>query len=143
MFRHILIPTDGSPRAAKGVAEGIALAKALGARVTALHVALAYAPPHVYLPGVPKGKLKRLAAAQARQVLAPVEARAAKSRVACATRVAFGGEPWRAILRAARAAGCDAIVMGSHGRSGIGGLLLGSEAAQVVAGSRVPVLLVR
>jgi nucleotide-binding universal stress UspA family protein len=143
MFRHLLIPTDGSPLAAKGVVAGIALAKALGARVTALHVALAYAPPGVYLPGVPKGKLKRLATAQARQAIAPLEARAAKARVPCDTRIAFGGDPWRAILRAARAARCDAIVMGSHGRSAIGGLILGSEATQVLARCRIPVLVVR
>jgi nucleotide-binding universal stress UspA family protein len=52
-------------------------------------------------------------------------------------------QPWRAILGAARAMRCDAIVMGSHGRSAIGGLVLGSETTRVLAHSRIPVLVAR
>jgi nucleotide-binding universal stress UspA family protein len=54
MFKHILIATDGSPLAARGVRSGIRLAKAVGGRVTGLYVAFAYAPTF-YLPGYRRG----------------------------------------------------------------------------------------
>jgi nucleotide-binding universal stress UspA family protein len=53
------------------------------------------------------------------------------------------GQPWEAILRTARAAKCDAVVMASHGRGGLSGLILGSETTHVLAKSKVPVLVVR
>lgn len=61
----------------------------------------------------------------------------------CATRHVTGGQPWQAILKVARAAKCDAVVMSSHGRGGLGGLLLGSETTRVLANSKIPVLVVR
>lgn len=142
MFKHILIATDGSPLSARGVRSGIRLAKALGAKVTGLYVAFAYAPPR-YLPGVSPRVLKRIAAGQAKKALGPLLAQARSARVPCNTRTALAGEPWQAILRTARSARCDAIVMASHGRSGIGGLLLGSETTRVLARAKVPVLVVR
>lgn len=142
MLKHILIATDGSPLSARGVRTGIRLAKALGAKVTGLYVAFAYAPP-LYLPGVSPRVLKRIAAEQARKALGALLAQARSARVPCKTRIALAGEPWQAILRTARSARCDAIVMASHGRSGIGGLLLGSETTRVLARAKMPVLVVR
>lgn len=142
MFKHILIATDGSPLAAKGVKAGIRLAKALGGEVTGLYVAFAYVPPF-YLPGVSQRVLKRVSAEQASKALGPLLAQARAAHVPCKTRTALAGEPWQAILRTARSARCDAIVMASHGRSGIGGLVLGSETARVLASATVPVLVVR
>jgi nucleotide-binding universal stress UspA family protein len=146
MFRHLLIPIDGSPLAAHGAKVGLRLAKALGARVTLLHVAFAYAPllrgRSAYVP-VSRLELKKHAAKLAQDALGPLVATAHKRRVRCSTHTTLGGEPWNAILRAARAARCDVIVMASHGRSGLSGLLLGSETTQVLARSRIPVLVVR
>jgi nucleotide-binding universal stress UspA family protein len=142
MFKHILIATDGSPLAARGVKAGIRLAKALGGKVTGLYVAFAYVPPF-YLPGVSPRVLKRVSTEQAKKALGPLLAQARAAGVPCKTRTALAGEPWQAILRTARSARCDAIVMASHGRSGIGGLILGSETARVLASATVPVLVVR
>jgi nucleotide-binding universal stress UspA family protein len=142
MFKHILIATDGSPLAARGVRAGIGLAKAVRGRVTGLYVAFAYLPPF-YLPGLSRGALKRISNQQAKKALSPLLAQARAAHVPCKTRTALAGEPWQAILRTARSARCDAIVMASHGRSGIGGLLLGSETTRVLAHAKVPVLVVR
>jgi nucleotide-binding universal stress UspA family protein len=142
MFKHVLIATDGSPLAARGVKAGIRLAKAVRGRVTGLYVAFAYVPPF-YLPGVPRRALKRLSAEQADKALGPLLAQARAAGVPCKARTALAGEPWQAILRVARSARCDAIVMASHGRSGIGGLILGSETTRALASSRVPVPVVR
>jgi nucleotide-binding universal stress UspA family protein len=142
MFKHILIATDGSPLAAKGVRTGLRLANALGSKVTGLYVAFAYLPTSS-LPGLSPRVLKRISAEQAKKALGPLLAQARTAGVPCKTRTALAGEPWQAILRAARAARCDAIVMASHGRSAIGGLILGSETTHVLARARVPVLVVR
>jgi nucleotide-binding universal stress UspA family protein len=142
MFKHILVATDGSPLSSRAVRTGIRLAQALGAKMTGLYVAFAYLPPY-YLPVVSPRVLKRISAEQAKKALGPLLAQARAARVPCATRTALAGEPWRAILHTARAARCDAIVMASHGRSGIGGLILGSETTRVLAAARVPVLVVR
>lgn len=149
MFKHILIPTDGSRLAAKGVRAGVKLAKALGARVTGLYVALPYAPPMygeaaMYLvPGVSPQEFRKIVDRQAARALGPLVREAKSAGVRCRTVTRTAGQPWDAILKAARAAGCDGIVMASHGRSGLGGLVLGSETTQVLARSKTPVLVVR
>jgi len=149
MFKHILVPTDGSALAGKGVRAGVKLAKALGAKVTGLYVALPYVPPLYgeaalyYVPGLSPQDFKKVVERQSTKALEPLlrEARAAKVR--SATRTLTAGQPWDGILKAARSAGCDAIVMASHGRSGIGGAILGSVTTQVLARSKIPVLVVR
>ena len=149
MFRHILIPTDGSKLSAKGVKAGVRLARALGAKVTALYVIFPYVPPVYgeaalyYVPGVSPQESRKLYEKQAKKALAAVQAEAKKARVRCSARHVTSGQPWEAILRVARSAKCDAIVMASHGRGGIGGLILGSETTHVLAKSRIPVLVVR
>jgi nucleotide-binding universal stress UspA family protein len=142
VFRHILIPTDGTPRAAKAVRTGVRLARALGARVTALHVACAYLPP-AYMPAVSRSTLKRLIARETDQALRPVLAAARQARVRCKVRTVVAGEPWQAIVRATRTQRCDLVVMASHARGALGNLFLGSETLEVLARSRVPVLVVR
>jgi nucleotide-binding universal stress UspA family protein len=72
-----------------------------------------------------------------------VEIEAQAARVPYASRFLVGAQPWRAILKTARARKCDAIVMASHGRGGLGGLILGSETTHVLANSKIPVLVVR
>ena len=149
MFRHILIPTDGSKLAAKGARAGVKLAKALGAKVTGLYVIFPYVPPVYgeaalyYVPGASVQESKKLFEKQAKKALAAIEIEARAARVPCSGQVVTRDQPWRAILRAARARKCDLIVMASHGRGGIGGLILGSETTHVLANSRIPVLVVR
>jgi nucleotide-binding universal stress UspA family protein len=149
MFRHILIPTDGSKLAARGVRAGVRLAKSLGARVTGLYVMFPYVPPMYgdaslyYVPGLGPKESRKAYEKQAKKALDVLRAEAAHADVRCTTRYVTAGQPWRAILSAARGAKCDAIVMASHGRSGLGGLILGSETTHVLANSKIPVLVVR
>ena len=148
MFKHLLIPTDGSKLATKGVRAGVRLAKALGAKVTGLYVIFPYVPTAygegaLYVPGLSPQESKKIFEQQAKKALAAVEIEAQTARVPCRTRFVTLGEPWKAILKEARAAKCDAIVMASHGRGGIGGLILGSETTRVLANSKIPVLVVR
>ena len=142
MFRHILIPTDGTPLGAKAIRTGVRLAQALDASVTGLFIAYSYASP-AYLPAMPRGTLKRLTQRAAENALKPLIAASKQARVRCDTRTVVTGEPWQAILRTARSRGCDAIVMATHGRGALANLVLGSETGQVLAHSKVPVLVVR
>lgn len=148
MFEHILIPTDGSRHAAKGVKSGVKLAKALGAKVTGVYVALPYTPPvygdqgAMYYAGSPQ-EYRNITEKAARKALAAVEAEARTARVPCVTRIVSDAPPWRGILKAARAHKCDAIVMASHGGGGPAGLILGSETQHVLAHSTIPVLVTR
>jgi nucleotide-binding universal stress UspA family protein len=148
MYKHILIPTDGSPLAARGAKAGVKLARALGAKVTALYVAMPYAPAvygdaAVYYAGPSPKEHKRFSEEAAKKALTPIETEARKAGVVCSALVVFDWKPWNGILKAARSRKCDAIAMASHGRGGLGGLFLGSETQRVLAHSRIPVLVIR
>jgi nucleotide-binding universal stress UspA family protein len=148
VFRHILIPTDGSKLALKGIKAGARLARALGARVTGLYVVPPYQPPMygeaaIYVAGLSTREYKKNGARAAKKALAAVEIEARIAGAPFVTKVVYGALPWEGILRAARSGRCDAVVMASHGRGGLGGLLLGSETVRVLAHSKIPVLVVR
>ena len=148
MFKHILIPTDGSRLAQKGVQAGVKLARALGARVIGVYVVLPFMPPiygeaAMYYPALSLGDYDRIAEKEAKKALSAIEAEARRARVRCETRTVKGALPWQGILKAARSKKCDAIVMASHGRGGIGGLILGSETQYVLAHSKIPVVVLR
>lgn len=148
MFKHVLIPTDGSRLAWKGVQAGVKLARAVGARATAVYVILPFVPAvygegAVYYPAFSPGDYDKTAGEEARTALAAVQAESRKAGVTCVSRIVKDGLPWRGILRAARAAKCDGIVMASHGRGGLGGLILGSETQHVLARSKIPVVVIR
>lgn len=148
MFKHILIPTDGSRLSLKGVKAGIRLAKALRARVTGVYVIAPFMPvmygdAAVYVPVPSPLEYRKIMEQGARKALAAVAAEAKKARVRCRTRSVTAAPTYEGILRAARAAKCDAIAMASHGRGGLGGLLLGSETQRVLAHSKLPVLVTR
>jgi nucleotide-binding universal stress UspA family protein len=145
MYKHILIATDGSALATKAVTAGLTLAEKLGSRVTAVTVTepwTAMMTPEQAL-GLPVGAYQKAAAATASRVLAGVAELARKMDVACATVHAKDQHPAEGILDTAKKAGCDLIVMASHGRRGLGRLLLGSEAVKVVTHSTLPVLICR
>ena len=145
MFKHILIATDGSELAQKGVDQGLALAKPLGAKVTAVTVT---EPMAAMMMGeaaiaLPLDDYDKAASANAAQILAGVGAAASKAGVACDTLHVKDQYPAEGIVEAAKGRGCDLIVMTSHGRRGLSKLLLGSQATRVLTLSEVPVLVCR
>lgn len=147
MFKHILIPTDGSPLSHAAVLAGVKLAAALGARVTGLFAAPA-ATPIIYRDGLPVGyttpekhakAIKRAAAGY----LGVIETAARTAEVPCECISVTNDFPADAILALAKKRRCDLIFMASHGRRGLRGVLLGSETQKVLTGSAVPVLVYR
>ena len=144
MYHHILIPTDGSPLSASAVEKGVALAKALGAKVTALTVV----EPFPVLRSAPQSydapaEYTRHVHAEAERHLAEAEQQAQQVGVPCEVVKVEHGEPYEAIIETAGARGCDLITMASHGRRGISALLLGSETTKVLMHSKLPVLIYR
>jgi len=149
MFKHILLPTDGSKLSDQGVKQTIKMAKALGAKITAVHVMNNY---HVVwqdegflMPDVPvlRKRLEEIRSRQVREILGSVKEAADKVGVRCDTVVAIGDMPYEMIIKQAKKSKCDLIMMASHGRRGIKGILLGSETAKVLTHSKIPVLVLR
>src|SRR6476661_5371982 len=127
MFKHILLPTDGSKLSDQGVKQTIKMAKALGAKITAVHVMNNY---HVVLqdegflmPDVPvlRKRLEEIRSRQVREILGSVKEAADKVGVRCDTVVAIGDMPYEMIIKQAKKSKCDLIMMASHGRRGIKG----------------------
>ena len=148
MYKNLLVPTDGSKLSMKAVTAALNLAQPLGAKITALHVVPPYAPPvyadaMVYVPELDPKEYKAATDAAAQKALAAVEKEAAKAGVACTAVHLVEGQPWEGILKAAKKHKCDAIVMASHGRRGLAGVLLGSETVKVLTHSKIPVLVCR
>ena len=147
MYQHLLVPTDGSKLSDKAVAQAIALAKALDAHITFMHVTPSMPRP-VYTDGmavdiVPRKEFNQRAKADAAKLLDRVVARANAAGVDAKVVHAIADAPWESIVSVARKTKADAIVMASHGRRGLAGLLLGSETTKVLTHSTVPVLVVR
>jgi len=150
MINHILLPTDGSELSDEAVKMAIDLARTLGARITALHVIEPYHPPFLKgdykLPEIPvllKRQYEKETAERASRILAEANKAAAAERVKCSTVVAKNESPYEAIVKQAGKSGCDLIVMASHGRKGLKGILLGSETQKVLTHSKIPVLVCR
>jgi len=147
MYTHILIPTDGSPIAEKAVTAGIEFAREARAKVT-------------FFTAVPEYEVPSEARVTARQVisiaeharrcekianaiLAPAADQARAAQLEFRTHYAQCNRPWEAIVDAARAHGCDAIIMGSHGRKGLSRLVHGSQTIDVLTHTDIPTLVVR
>ena len=124
MYQHILIPTDGSELAERGVTHGLTLAKSVGAKVSIIYVV----EP---LPAV---------TGDFASVLDQVANAAKEAGVPCETIQVENGQPHQAIIATAQDKGCDLIVMSSHGRSGLSALLLGSVTNKVLTHAKTPVL---
>jgi nucleotide-binding universal stress UspA family protein len=138
MYRHILIPTDGSELAEHGMAHGMALAKFLGAKASVIFVVEPF--PEMtgrYLETV--ARYAELRKEQATSVLDRAAKAAKEAGLSCET-IQAEGQPHRAIIAAAEDKGCDLIVMSSHGRSGLSALLLGSVTNKVLTHAKTPVL---
>ena len=145
MFKHILIPTDGSDLSLKAVLYGVKLAKSCGAKVTGLTVAVPYrvvAVDAVLIP-LDEADYEERSRSASDKALEQVKIAADAAGVTCETVREVHDQPYRAIIDAAQALNCDLIVMASHGRRGISALLLGSETAKVLTHSTVSVLVYR
>lgn len=145
MYKHLLVPIDGSKLSDKAVTRAVELAKATGARITLMHVVPEY-PMQIYAEGVSVTMVSRRDFAKAMKDDATklLDRVAGKIKaVEVGTLQATGNAPWEAILAGAKKVKADTIVMASHGRRGIASLLLGSETTKVLTHSKVPVLVVR
>lgn len=145
MFKHVLIPTDGSARSRRAVKAGIAFAKGCGARVTAYH-ALEVVHPFAGGSFVPPSVLDQFdanARRQAQKYLDEVARIARAAGVRCDSEVSSPATVDQGIVAAARKGRCDAIFMASHGRSELTSLVLGSVTLKVLAHSKIPVMVFR
>ena len=153
MFRHILVPIDGTKASEKAAKSALKLAHSLGARVTAVHVipkfhAFTYRAQlmlsyHATLAEDSPAGYKAATRIGAGKLLRVVTRAAEAAGVKCDTLEVDGDRPFAAIVDAATKKRCDLIVMASHGRSGMSAVLLGSETQKVLTHSAVPVLVVR
>lgn len=145
MYKHLLITTDGSDLAQKGIDQGLDLAKATGARVTIVTVTERfpiYAVGSGYIP--PElGDYDNVQKEFADKVLAAAKAAADAAGVKADTLHVPNALPAEAIIETAESRGCDVIVMASHGRRGLGRLVLGSQTSEVLTHTKLPVLVVR
>ena len=145
MYKHILISTDGSEVAGKGVDHGLSLAKSVGAKVTLVTVTERF-PIHAgeWMPGPTElAQYEAIQNEAATKVLADVKAAAARLGVDAETVHVPEAQPAEAIIATANERHCNLIVMASHGRRGLRRLLLGSQTSEVLVSSPVPVLVVR
>lgn len=149
MYRHILIATDGSELASRGVDHGLRLARGFGARVTVLTVTerfpvMAGAAGEAWAAAAAELEVfDSRQAEHAQEVLRKAQEAAAAMGVPSEGVHVADAIPAEAIVAEATTRGADLVVMASHGRRGLGRLILGSQTAEVLAHSTVPVLVVR
>lgn len=142
MYRHFLVPIDGSELSVETVGKAVELAKALGASVTFFHARPDYG-------ATSEGALQRTlmpeafaegAAGEARAILSKAEVAARAAGVVYDSVARTSDRPFEAIIEVAQERSCDLIFMASHGRRGIKGLMLGSQTQKVLQHTRIPVL---
>jgi len=147
MFKHLLVPTDGSDISATAVDNAVRFASAIGARITFF-----YAQPDYPMPIYGEGALidpttpeqfADSADEEARAILDTARAEAEAHNVSCDTETVVSESPYQAIVSCAERQGCDLIFMASHGRTGIAGLILGSQTKKVLSHTKLPVLIYR
>jgi nucleotide-binding universal stress UspA family protein len=147
MFKHILIPTDGSKLSQKAVAQGVALAKALGAKVTGFFAAPPATPilyrDHLPVSYATPAENEQMIENTAVKYLGYVENVARKAGVACESVHVTSDYPDEAILKIAAKRKCDLIVMATHGQGGLRGVFVGSSTQKVLNQSKIPVLILR
>jgi nucleotide-binding universal stress UspA family protein len=163
MFKHILLPTDGSDLSTAAIHQGILLAKGIRANITGLyvlpkhseHLYAAQMPTEVldqsarrcreladaYLAAIEKGA--EIARELAQAYLEVISKAALEAGVDCEVVCERNDSPYEAIIRVAEEKGCDLIMMASHGRRGVKAILIGSETQKVLTHSNIPVLVWR
>jgi len=148
MFNRILVATDGSKLSQKAIKSAARLARETGASLTGVYVIRPYVAPAysegvIYAAGVSPKRYREITGREARKALAPVEIEAQTAGIGYQAATPVADNPWQGIVRTAKAKKCDLIVMASHGRRGLAGLLLGSETTKVLTHSKIPVLVCR
>jgi nucleotide-binding universal stress UspA family protein len=145
MFKHVLIPTDGSTLSQNAIKHAVGLAKHCGAKLSALNVMPKF---HVLtydaemLEATPK-EFEKTSKEQSKQFLDFAQQEARAAGVDCEAVTVASDHPYQEIINTAQQRGCDLIVMASHGRRGLEGVLIGSETQKVLTHSHVPVLVYR
>jgi nucleotide-binding universal stress UspA family protein len=147
MFKHILVPTDGSLLSQDTVARAASFAREAGARVTLFYACPEPLAAYEGLGAISSSHLSpelhaRLNEA-ALEILDDAEKTMHEAEVPCQRVVLAGNKPALLIIQTAEANGCDLIFMASHGRRGVSALLLGSETQKVLTHSKIPVLVYR
>jgi nucleotide-binding universal stress UspA family protein len=145
MFKHVLLPTDGTELSQRAVEKGVEFARIMGARLTGLYVCM---PFQVFaLDGVLVGdseeEYERESKALADRHLATIAEAAAAAGVPCELVQSANEHPYLQIVDTAKERGCDVIFMASHGRRGMAALLLGSETTKVLTHTDIPVMVYR
>lgn len=144
MYKHILIPTDGSEVTGKAVDTAIGLARSLGAKLSTISVKEPF--PYSAISEMQPVPPQEFYDAQERIAAGRVKAVVDAARAAgldCAASTVEALHPWEALLEYAGNEGVDLVVMASHGRRGVAALLLGSETQRVLLHSKIPVLVVK
>jgi nucleotide-binding universal stress UspA family protein len=148
MYKNILIATDGSELATRGVSHGLELAKTLNVPVTVVTTTETWSVPEISREIERRNtnaieQFENIAAESSKKILASVEEKAEKLGVSCECVHVADRHPAEGIIELANSKGCNLIVMASHGRRGLQKVLLGSVATEVLGNSEVPVLIVR
>ena len=144
MFKHILVPVDGSATSLIAIDKAAGLAKAFGSAITAIYVIDPYPFTGVGADfAYGQDQYLNAARAEASTAIDSVNQRLKAAGVQADTRVVDAHSVWRGILEAADAVGVDLIVIGSHGRRGLEKLVLGSVAQSVLSHTKVNTLVVR
>lgn len=142
MFKHILLPTDGSPLSESAIRQCLQFAKEIGAKITSVHVIPDFDRYNysAELVATTREHYEADFAAHANQYLDKVMRDAHEIGVPCETALLRNDHPYEAIISAAQQNGCDLIAMATHGKRGLKGLLVGSETQKVLTHSQTPVL---
>ena len=145
MYKHILIPTDGSELAGHAVTHGLSLAKSVGAKVSVIVVEAPFD-----FAGISESNARGLPEAMAKyseqikrhatSVLNGAAEAAKQAGLSCDTIQVEHEFPFRAIINTAKDKSCDLIVMASHGRGGLSAVVLGSVTNKVLTHTNIPVL---
>ncbi|MEQ1773526.1 MAG: universal stress protein [Burkholderiales bacterium] len=148
MYKHLLAAVDGSELSLESGRRAIELAKVFKARLSAVMACPSFQQlkDKGYLPpalDAMRGEWEHDVAGHARTILSRFAAEAENAGVICGTVLVVDDHPYRTIINTARENNCDLIVMGSHGYGGFRQLLLGSQTTQVLAHSKIPVLVYR
>lgn len=144
MYKHILVPVDGSSTSLQAVSQAVTLASAFGSAVTAIYVIDPYPFTGVGTEFA-YGQAQYLSAAkaEAQEALTAVRAQIEAAGLTAETRTVEAHATWRGIVETADAVQADLVVMGSHGRRGLEKLMLGSVTQRVLQHANQPVLVVR
>ncbi len=145
MFKHLMLPTDGSEASQATLLKGVRLAKEFNARITGISVVPEFHVMTFNTTMIEDTKDVFIAESrsQARKYLTLLKKAADEEGVPCETEVVLSDHPYEAIIQASESKGCDLIMMASHGRRGVQALLIGSETQKVLTHSKLPVLVYR